>query len=200
MATAAIVSGCGAGGARSTTSSTPETGSGLAGAALPGGTPAPSFALRDVHGSPVSLGEYRGRVVVLAFLYSTCGRTCTVIAQQIRGALDELEEAHARAPAVVIVSADPAADTQANVTRFLHEVSLSGRAVYLTGSLGELERVWRAYRVRPASAGGATFAEYASVIVVDAKGDERALFQSEQLTPEGISDDVEKLAGDPTGP
>jgi protein SCO1/2 len=156
--------------------------------------------LRDERGKQVSLSEYRGRVVVLTFLYSTCGRTCTVIAEQIRGALAELEEEHARRPAVVIVSADPAADTPANVARFLDEVSLSGQVEYLTGTLGELERVWRTYRVRPANAGRATFAEYASVILVDANGDERVLFQSEQLTPEGISDDVAKLQGEPTHP
>ena len=34
--------------------------------------------------------RYRGQVTILAFLYSTCGATCVLIAQQIRGALDEL--------------------------------------------------------------------------------------------------------------
>lgn len=195
------MSGCGGGNTTSSSpSSTSEAGSGFAGAALPGDSPAPDFTLRDERGKQVSLSEYRGRVVVLTFLYSTCGRTCTVIAEQIRGALAELEEEHARRPAVVIVSADPAADTPANVARFLDEVSLSGQVEYLTGTLGELERVWRTYRVRPANAGRATFAEYASVILVDANGDERVLFQSEQLTPEGISDDVAKLQGEPTHP
>ena len=53
---------------------------------------------------------------MLAFLYSDCGAACMLIAQQIRGALDEL-----RAPAcrVLIVSADPAADTPAACARFL---------------------------------------------------------------------------------
>jgi protein SCO1 len=141
----------------------------------------------------VSLTNYRGRVVVLTFLYTTCGDTCVVIAQQIRGALDELAEEHARQPAVLIVSADPAADTPASVARFLAQVSLAGRVQYLTGPLSRLRRIWRAYHVRPASSGRATFDEYASVLLVDALGRERVLFQSEQLTPEGISHDVGRL-------
>ena len=52
---------------------------------------------------------------MLAFLYSTCGATCVLIAQQIRGALDELP----RPVPVLIVSADPRADTPARVKRFL---------------------------------------------------------------------------------
>src|ERR1700685_3348215 len=79
----------------------------LSGAPFPGGIAAPSFTLTDQYGDRVSLGQYRGRVVVLTFLYSTCGDTCVVFGQQIRGALNELEEEHVRLPAVLIVSADP---------------------------------------------------------------------------------------------
>ncbi len=68
---------------------------------------APPLRLTDIGGRPVALSDYRGRVVVLTFLYPGCGAACTVIAQQIRGALDEL----ASPVPVVIVSADPAADS-----------------------------------------------------------------------------------------
>ena len=163
------------------------------GAPLPGNVQAPNFTLSDQSGRGVSLGEYRGRVVVLAFLYTTCGGECTLIADQIRGALDELASEHARAPAVLIVSADPAADTPARVRSFLSEVSLTGRAEYLSGPLSRLRTIWRAYHVHPASAGSAAFAEYASVLLLDGGGAERVLFQSEQLTPEAIAHDVAKL-------
>ena len=36
------------------------------------GKPAPSFALKDVHGNAVHLSDYRGRVVLLNFWYSAC--------------------------------------------------------------------------------------------------------------------------------
>jgi len=143
----------------------------------------------------VSLSDYGGRVVVLTFLYSTCGGACVLIAEQIRGALNELEEAHARAPAVLIVSADPAADSPARVRAFLTEVSLTGRVEYLTGSLARLRQIWTAYRIKPASAGAREFDEYASVLLLDPSGRERVLFQSENLTPESLSHDIGKLDG-----
>lgn len=174
--------------------------SGFDGAALPAGVRAPGFTLSDQSGREVSLGDYRGRVVALAFLYSTCGATCVLIAEQVRGALNELEEDHARAPVVLFVTADPAADTPARVGRFLTEVSLAGRVRYLTGPLAQLQAIWRAYRVRPASDGRALFDEYASVLLVDARGAERVLFQSEQLTPESLSHDIARLDRDPTDP
>jgi cytochrome oxidase Cu insertion factor (SCO1/SenC/PrrC family) len=129
-------------------------------------------------------------VAVLSFLYSTCGPTCIVIAQQIRGALDEL----AHPVPVFIVSADPAADTPARVGRFLAQVSLAGRVHYLTGPSAALALLWRAYGVVPASSGREAFDRSASVFLLDGSGRARVVFQSEQLTPEALAHDIRKLS------
>jgi protein SCO1 len=163
--------------------------SGFDGAPLPGDIQAPGFTLTDQYDHQVSLADYRGRVVILTFLYSRCGATCILIAQQIRGALEELP----KRPAVLIVSADPATDTHASVARFLEAVSLSGRVQYLTGSLAQLRKAWRAYGVTPASSGRSTFDRFASILLLDARGRERVLFQSEVLTPEALSHDIGRL-------
>lgn len=186
----------GSSGHGSSTSTGTISGSGFDGAALPEGVLAPPFTLTDQYGHRVSLADSRGQVTVVAFLYSTCGDTCVVMAQQIRGALDELPHP---AP-VLIVSADPAADTPAHVSRFLSEASLSGRVHYLTGTESQLRKIWHAYDIKPASAGRKTFDEYATVLLVDRKGDERDLFQLEELTPESLTHDIAKLSGDPSGP
>ncbi|HWJ51422.1 MAG TPA: SCO family protein [Solirubrobacteraceae bacterium] len=173
----------------SATYANPTGNSGFDGAALPAGIAAPDFTLTDQDGRSISLKQFRGRVTVLAFLYSTCGAPCVLIAQQIRGALDELHDP----PPVLIVSADPHADTPAHVSRFLGEVSLAGRVRYLTGPPSQLRKIWRAYRVTPASAGRRAFALHASVLLIDGRGDERVVFQSEQLTPESLAHDIGKL-------
>jgi len=187
------LAGCGSGGSSSPSSgASPSPGtssSGFDGAALPVGVPAHDFTLIDQDGRHVSLARLRGEVTVLAFLYSTCGGTCEVIAQQIRGALDEL----AHPPPVLFVSVDPTADTRARVERFLAHVSLSRRVRYLSGSGPQLRRVWRSYRIVPASAGRRAFERSASVLLLDRNGRERVVFQLEQLTPEALSHDIRKL-------
>jgi protein SCO1/2 len=172
-------------------SSNPPAGSGFDGAALPAGPPARDFTLTDQSGRSVSLRDFRGRVTILAFLYSTCRSACVLIAQQIRGALDEL-----RHPIpVLIVSADPSADTPASVRRFLAQMSLSGRVEYLTAPLARLRPVWAAYGIVPATRGRAAFDRYASVLLLDRRGSPRVLFESEQLTPEALSHDIGRLGG-----
>ena len=185
---AAIVPGtvaCGSGSAAH-----PATDTGFAGAALPAGVPAPDFTLEDQSGRRVSLAGYRGQVVVIAFISSSCGATCILIAQQIRGALDELPHP----VPVLFVSVDPRADTRAQVRRFLDRVALTGRARYLSGSPAALRPIWRAYGVVPLTSSRAAFERAASVLLLDRNGRRRVLFGVEQLTPEGVAHDVRKLS------
>ncbi len=176
----------------STPPSTPSGSSlpaGFDGAALPTGIPAPGFALTDQQGRRVALSDYRDQVVILAFLSASASGASPLIAQQIRGALDDL----GRPVPALAVSADPAGDTPARVRRFLAEASLAGRLRYLTGSPARLRSVWHAYRVVPISAGRAKFDRSAMVLLIDPHGRKRVLFGVEQLTPEGLAHDVRQL-------
>ncbi len=188
FALALALCSCGGAPASSSTAAS-DTNNGFDGAALPARGPTRDFTLTDQSGARVSLSRYRGRVVIVSFLYPTCGSVCVLIAEQIRGALDELE----RPVPVLIVSAEPAADSAANVRRFLAQVQLDGRALYLGGTRAQLQPIWRAFHVRPASAGAAQFSSYAGVMLIDRAGVERDLFETEELTPEALSHDVRKL-------
>lgn len=167
----------------------PAVTGGFRGAEIPGAPQAPPIALVDQYGRSASLAALRGEPVVLGFLYARCGGPCEVIAQQIRGALDELR----RPVPVLLVSVDPAGDTPPAVRRFLAKVSLSGRVYYLTGSPAALARVWRDYKVAPPRAGAAAFARDANVLLLDGAGRERVVFGSEQLTPEALAHDIGRL-------
>ena len=185
---AAILAGmiaCGGGSAAH-----PSAGTGFAGAARPASLPVRGFTLVDQYGRRVSLAGYRGRVVILAFVSSTCGATCILLAQQIRGALDELPHP----VPVLFVSVDPRADTGARVRRFLERVGLTSRVRYLSGSPAALRPIWRAYGIVPVTAHRAAFERAASVLLLDREGRERVVFGSEQLTPEGVAHDVRKLS------
>jgi protein SCO1/2 len=162
---------------------------GFDGAALPGGIVAPAWTLTDPQGRRVALSNYRGQVLVLAFLVPTATGVSPLIAQQIRGALDDLGHP---VPAVAI-SADPALDTPARTRSLLAQAALRGRMTYLTGTQAQLQPIWRAYHVVPLSAGRAKFEDAATVLLIDGHGDERVLFGVEQLTPRSLAHDIERL-------
>ncbi len=188
----AIVLGDGHGGS-SPGSSTPSAShsSNFDGAAFPPGVRGHHFTLTNQRGQRVSLSAYRGRVVVLAFLFSSC-RTCVLVADQVRGALDEVEGT--RDVATIFVSTNPQADTHASVNHFLGETSLSGQVEYLRGTAKELQPIWKAYAIAPVSAGKAASEAGSTVLLIDRDGTERVGFGLEQITPESLAHDIRLLA------
>lgn len=162
----------------------------LEGSLVPAGVFAHNFTLTDQYGEAVSMSQYRGKVVILTFLSASCGKVCIVLAQQIRGALDEL----GRSVPVLAVSTDPAADTQARTRRFLSEVSLTARMQYLTGPQRLLSSIWRSYGITSTNASKVNLSDgTALVLLIDKLGRERISFLLEQLTPEGLSTQVRRL-------
>jgi protein SCO1/2 len=162
---------------------------GLHGGLRPPQARAVDFRLRDQDGGVAAMRAYRGRTVVVTFMYSTCQDTCPLTAQQIRGALDELGD---DVP-VLAISVDPRGDTPLHVKRFLLEQHLTGRMRYLVGTRAQLAPVWRAYGIQPQGRG---YEHTASTVVVDAAGRQRVGYLSDQLTPEALADDLRALAGD----
>ncbi len=161
---------------------------GFAGSIRPPSPPL-DFTLRDEEGRTVRLSDFRGRPVVLTFMYTTCENDCPTMAQQIRGALDDRDE---DVPALA-VSVDPRRDTPRRARRFLTEQRLTGRMRFLLGDEAALQRVWRFYGIRPQEDG---LEHSASVILVDPEGVARVSFPNDQLTPEGLGHALDALAGE----
>ena len=200
----AIVLGNGHGGSSGSPTTNPS--GDFDGAAFPPGVRAHDFTLTNQRGKRVSLSAYRGKVVVLAFLFSRC-RTCVLVADQVRGALDELESVpgasgqgghtkggYTKDVSTLFVSTDPRTDTRTSVNRFLEGLSLGGRVEYLTGSQKELEPVWKAYSIPPVSAGKSASEEGSTVLLIDRDGVERVGYGLEQITPESLAHDIRLLA------
>src|SRR5882724_6306456 len=74
---------------------------------------APDFALRDTKGSTVRLSDYRGRVVLLAFVFTTCPGVCPLISRQMSALQAGLKDAglFGRQANLVSVTVDPETDT-----------------------------------------------------------------------------------------
>ncbi len=166
-----------------------ENAPGFAGALAPPGLPVMDFHLRDQDGSPASLAQYRGRVTILTFMYSTCQDTCPVMAQQIRGALDVLGQP----VPTLAVSVDPVNDTPLNARRFVLRASLTGRMRFLLGTHSQLARVWHSYAIAPQLAGSRRSDHSSYVFLLDRRGRERVGFPLDQLTPDDLAHDVRLL-------
>jgi protein SCO1 len=163
-----------------------SAGSRFAGAVMPPGVRAPRFELRDQDGEPISMRDFRGKPVIVTFLYTTCEDTCPIQAQIVRGALDQLGH---DVPAIAI-AVDPPRDTPQRARAFLAEQRALGRLDFVLGTRAELRPLWRAFAIRPQSV---TQEHQARITLVDPRGYQRVGFPGSQATPERLAHDVRLL-------
>jgi protein SCO1/2 len=157
----------------------------FAGASMPH-VSAPDFELKDQEGKRVSMRALRGRPVAVTFLYTHCQDTCPIMAQTIRGALDDLGH---DLPALAI-AVDPPNDTPRSARKFLAEQRVTGRLDFVLGSRAELRPVWRGFGVQPQRV---TQEHIARITLVDARGIQRVGYPGSQATPERIAHDLRLL-------
>ena len=156
------------------------------GALIPAGVRAPGFSLRDQRGRRVTMREYRGRPVVVTFLYSHCHDTCPIQAQQIKGALDQLGH---DVPALAI-SVDPARDTPKSVDRFDREQGVGNRIRWVLGRESQLRPLWEGYNTTSELPGQEHLAR---LVIVDKRGVQRIGYPSQEVTPERLAHDIRLL-------
>ena len=109
---------------------------------------ASAFRLTDQNGQQVTLASLHGKVVLLTFLDPVCTSDCPLIAQEFKQA-GQLLKGDARRVELVAIVANPVDYQLAYTQAFDRQEGLDGvrNWLYLTGSLPNLQRVWREYGI-----------------------------------------------------
>lgn len=122
------------------------------------GKPAPDFTLTDQTGARVRLSQFRGRIVLLNFIYTHCVDVCPLTTAALARVQRQLIARGwwVREVAFLSVTTDPARDTPSQLSRYakVYKADPAGWR-FLTGAMPEVAAVWRAYGVvvRPAANG-----------------------------------------------
>ena len=157
--------------------------------------PEPPLALRNYLGEPVNISRYRGRAVLLTFIYTKCPDACPIIAANLGVALNLMGPSRASKVQVIAVSVDPRGDTPKAVASFLKRHGVAGRMQYLVGSARELARVWKVWGVgSEQDAHNPELVNHTGLVYgVSASGRITTLYAS-NFTPQEIVHDVPLLA------
>lgn len=104
------------------------------------------FTLKDPFGKRVRLAEFKGRVVVLTFLYTSCPDLCPLVTEKLRKTIEALGE-QASDVAVLAVTVDPERDTAERVQAFSQQHGMVDRWQFLIGDAKALQPIWEYYWV-----------------------------------------------------
>jgi protein SCO1/2 len=194
-----LVAGCGSSGSSKQTTSTSAAGAAKvdykAEAVLSPATPEPPLKLRNYLGQPVNIDSYRGKPVLITFVYTHCPDVCPLMISNLRVAQNLMGAGGAQKAQVIAVSVDSKGDTPKTVRAFLKAHEMTGRMQYLIGSQGELARVWKAWGVgSERDAKNPDFVEHSGLVYGITASGKRAVLYSASFKPAAIVHDVPLLA------
>jgi protein SCO1/2 len=147
----------------------------------------PDFTLADQRGHEYSLSQFRGKVVLVTFIYTHCPDVCPLITANLNQALRELGTDR-DVVRVLAVSVDPKGDSPAAVTRYRKERHLLPEFIFLIGTRAELLRVWKAYHVDAVARDPELVDHSAYTVLIDQDGKARALYDSRVQARDVIHD------------
>jgi protein SCO1/2 len=162
---------------------------------LPVLTTLDGFSLSDQRARTVKLDDLRGQVWIADFIFTGCQSACPMLTTRMRSLqkhLEERERALGRELPVRLVSfsVDPEVDTPDKLLAYAEKWGADERRwLFLTGSLGEMNRaVTRGMKI-PFEKGGADTAAFdvmhgERIVVVDKAGRIRGYFETD---PDGMA-------------
>lgn len=155
-----------------------------------GGTPAPDFSLTDQYGKQVALSQFKGKPVVLAFLYTHCPDVCPLTAEKLHSTLQLLGN-KAQNVGVLAVSTDPARDNQEAALTFSKAHNMQDEWHFLIGPRDTLSPIWSGYNIFVQTQ-NQVVNHSMGLYVIDKQGHQRVYLDSD-FTPTQLSGDLQKL-------
>ena len=162
-----------------------DTGSSL------GGQPAPDLRLVNQFGQRMSLSQFRGKVVVLAFVDSECTTICPLTTASMVGAKQLLGAAGSHVQ-LLGVDANPQATSVPDVMAYSRAHGMVNQWDFLTGTLPQLRAAWQGFHIAVQVERG-MIDHTPALYVIDQRGRERTVYLT-QMNYASITQAAQVLA------
>jgi len=139
-----------------------------------GGAAAPDFRLVNQFGQPMSLSQFRGKVVILAFTDSQCTTVCPLTTASMLAARALLGAAGDQVQ-LLGVDANPKATAVRDVMAYSRAHGMVNQWDFLTGSPAQLKATWRAYHIYAQIQAG-QIDHTPALYLIDQRGRERKIY------------------------
>jgi protein SCO1 len=161
---------------------------------LPKIAPAPAFTLTSQDGAPVSLADFRGKVVAVTFIYTLCTDTCPVLTPMMSFVQDRLGPDFGTKIAFVSITVDPERDTPAVLKEYAEafDANPAGWA-FVTGAPETIREVTRRYGVFAEKTADGDVDHSFLTSIVDRRGILRVQYLGARFDPEEFRRDLLSL-------
>ena len=160
--------------------------------------PAPEFKLTSQDGAAVALHDFRGRVMALAFIYTSCPDVCPLLTEKMVQVQEELGSDFGPRVAFISITVDPENDTPAALRAYAesHGVDLAGWS-FLTGAPPMISEVAQRYGVAVTHSADGQVNHTLLTTIVDKHGTMRVQYLGFRFDPEEFREDLMELLHEP---
>ena len=104
-----------------------------------------NFSLIDMDNKPVSLDDFKGKIVLVGFIYTSCPDVCGILTMHYKTIQRKFEDIIDKELVLIFITTDPERDTPERVRAYTE--GFQGKWHFLTGTEEQLKKVWEEYHV-----------------------------------------------------
>jgi protein SCO1 len=165
---------------------------------LPAIGAAPDFTLTSQDGTEVTLGDFRGKVVAVTFIYASCPDVCPLLSDKLARVQDALGPDFGTKVAFLSITVDPERDTPAVLKEHAEalDADLAGWS-FLTWSKAAIGDVAHRYGVAVTPAAEGQVDHTLLTTLIDRRGTMRVQYLGYRFDPEEFQRDLQSLVNEP---
>jgi len=157
---------------------------------------APDFELIDANEKSVRFEQFRGQVVLVGFVFTTCNGSCPATTHRMAKVQDALAERGLLKDKVRLVSItlDPQRDTPNALRAYQRLYDIDGTAWhFLTGAPADVKKVHADWGMWAKPAANGQLDHPSRIYLVDQRGQVREIYNLDFLRVPWVIDDIESL-------
>ncbi len=163
----------------------------------------PDFTLTTQVDKPLRREDLRGKVVLVSFVFTTCGGTCPVTTHrmsQVAQALVNQGLLNNDRVRLLSITLDPARDTPEALREYMKAYDADpAHWTFLTGPREQVVRIHAAWGMWAKPAGNGQFDHPSRVFLVDGHGRVREIYNLDFFKPAWVLEDVQSLLKEAAG-
>jgi protein SCO1/2 len=159
--------------------------------------PAPDFSLTSQDGAPVSLGDFRGKVLAVTFIFTSCTDTCPLLTAKMAQVQHALGADFGTKISFISITVDPERGTPAVLKEYARNfgVDLKGWT-FLTGTAEAIDDVTDRYGVFASQAATGDVDHTLLTSLIDQGGNIRVQYLGVRFDPEEFRRDLLSLVAE----
>jgi protein SCO1 len=155
----------------------------------------PAVSLIDQNGNQVSLASFKGKPVLIDFIYTSCPGPCSVLTSKLVSVAQNLGPRLGPQVEMISLSIDPEHDTPKALKDYAQRLGADRSGwLFLTGKPEDVERVLAAYNLRRMREADGSVTHMETLFLLGPDGHQRRIYNGIEVKPAVMSAEAGELA------